>query len=131
MEERHHVIPRAYGGVDGPQVSLCDKHHTMLHKIANYLDSNREAIGPMLIMETRQSRDRVMWLASMVYKAKKTFELDPNKRIPASISMDKQEQQMMTFLQKKLGKSKGDILSLALKTLFIKEYNNDSRSDAG
>ena len=30
----HHVIPQAYGGVDGPQVTLCATHHTFIHTVA-------------------------------------------------------------------------------------------------
>jgi hypothetical protein len=30
----HHVIPQAYGGVDGPQVTLCASHHTLIHTVA-------------------------------------------------------------------------------------------------
>lgn len=30
----HHVIPQAYGGVDGPQVTLCASHHTQVHTVA-------------------------------------------------------------------------------------------------
>lgn len=30
----HHVIPQAYGGVNGPTVILCPDHHNEVHKIA-------------------------------------------------------------------------------------------------
>lgn len=30
----HHVIPQAYGGVDGPLVTLCGTHHTLIHEVA-------------------------------------------------------------------------------------------------
>ena len=30
----HHIVPQAYGGVDGPQVTLCGSHHTLIHEVA-------------------------------------------------------------------------------------------------
>jgi hypothetical protein len=30
----HHCVPQAYGGVDGPQVTLCGTHHTLVHTLA-------------------------------------------------------------------------------------------------
>jgi hypothetical protein len=30
-KNHHHVIPQAYGGVNGPQVTLCATHHTLIH----------------------------------------------------------------------------------------------------
>lgn len=38
----HHVIPQAYGGVDGPQVTLCATHHTFIHTVALKKPSIRE-----------------------------------------------------------------------------------------
>ncbi len=30
----HHVVPRAYGGLNGPTVDLCASHHTLIHTAA-------------------------------------------------------------------------------------------------
>lgn len=30
----HHCVPRAYGGENGPQVTLCATHHTFIHTVA-------------------------------------------------------------------------------------------------
>ena len=30
----HHVVPQAYGGTNGPQVTLCASHHTVIHQVA-------------------------------------------------------------------------------------------------
>ena len=30
----HHVIPRAYGGTNGPTVILCANHHNLVHTLA-------------------------------------------------------------------------------------------------
>lgn len=40
----HHVIPQAYGGRDGPQVTLCASHHTFIHAVALKPRARREAL---------------------------------------------------------------------------------------
>jgi hypothetical protein len=77
-QEDHHVIPRAYGGVDGPQVSLCDSHHSALHEIAGRLYSKRSYFN-LLTGDTQQDK-KLMYLASCVYNARVLTENDPNKR---------------------------------------------------
>ena len=54
QEERHHVIPRAYGGTNGPQVSLCDSHHSALHQIALKMYTGKSFFN---LMSGRQDQD--------------------------------------------------------------------------
>jgi hypothetical protein len=77
-EQRHHVVPRAYGGIDGPQVSLCSAHHTALHEIALKLYTKK----PYFDFLTRDpSQDqKLLWLASVAYNARLATENDPNKK---------------------------------------------------
>lgn len=77
-EERHHLIPRAYGGTDGPQVSLCDSHHTALHNIALRLYSERSFTD--LLTSIPDQDNRLIYLGQVVYKARLLTENDPNKR---------------------------------------------------
>jgi hypothetical protein len=77
-EERHHLIPRAYGGTDGPQVSLCDSHHTALHNIALRLYSERSFTD--LLTQVPEHDSKLIYLGQVVYKARLLTENDPNKR---------------------------------------------------
>lgn len=38
----HHVVPRAYGGINGPTVNLCGMHHTLIHTASLKKTKDRE-----------------------------------------------------------------------------------------
>lgn len=77
-KEDHHLIPRAYGGVDGPQVSLCDSHHTALHNIALRL-YGKKPFTDLLTQKPAQDQ-KLLYLASVVCNARLATENDPNKK---------------------------------------------------
>ena len=67
-EERHHIFPQAFGGKDGPQVSLCDGHHTSLHKIATCIQGKKPFVH-LLAGEDGERRKKLIWFAAQVVKA--------------------------------------------------------------
>lgn len=79
-EERHHIIPKAFGGVDGPQVSLCDSHHSALHEIGLKLYS-KSSYFQLLTRDFRQNK-KLLWLATVACNARIATENDPNKAVP-------------------------------------------------
>src|SRR6478736_5733847 len=72
----HHIIPRAYGGVDGPQVSLCADHHSTLHDIERRMWANRSHHD--LLTHTTDWDIKLVWLASRAYNAHVLIQKDPN-----------------------------------------------------
>lgn len=96
VQEFHHIIPRAYGGLDGPTVSLCSGHHTTLHDIAQKLISGR----PYFEFLTKDPLidKRLLYLATRVQNAHATFSNDPNKRLVLTASITKAEVAMMEAL---------------------------------
>lgn len=99
VQEFHHIIPRAYGGLDGPTVSLCSGHHTTLHDIATRLISGR----PYYEFLTKDPLvdKRLLYLATRVQTAHATFSKDPNKRLMMVASITKDEASMMEALYTK------------------------------
>jgi hypothetical protein len=87
LREEHHVIPRAYGGTDGPTVSLCETHHGVLHKIAVALKTKKPYFN-LTANHTPQQVKKLMYLATRVYEAELLTRNDPNKRIMLMLSMD-------------------------------------------
>lgn len=121
--EEHHIIPRAYGGVDGPTVSLCTKHHTALHKIADALWSNK----PYFIWlqdESDQAKQKLMWLATRVYNAKQLMHKDPNKHTIVLLSLDAKQQHMVDQLRKVYPslRSREALFNAALSALYHKHF---------
>lgn len=64
----HHVIPEAYGGVDGPQVTLCASHHTLIHTVALRPRSRwRQELAPH---HNEEQLAKLMQLVDIIAKAK-------------------------------------------------------------
>jgi hypothetical protein len=121
--EEHHIIPRQAGGSDGPQVSLCDVHHTKLHKIALRLSSSKPHFD-LLIGEPDAAKHKLLWLASRVFTAFEVMKNDPNKKVMVLISIDRQKQLMIDRLKKVYPKAKSreSIYDLALTSLYQRHF---------
>lgn len=121
-EERHHLIPRAYGGTDGPQVSLCDSHHTALHNIALRLYSGRNFTD--LLTHDSQQDPKLIYLAKVAYDSRILVEKDPNKRrvevVPLSAETFKKLQRLKTV--HRVGRPK--LIELAISQLYSKHFKD-------
>lgn len=65
----HHVVPQAYGGVNGPQVTLCATHHTFIHAVALKPLAQRES----MVLEHTQKPDqqsKLLQLTDLIARAR-------------------------------------------------------------
>lgn len=126
LREDHHIIPRAAGGVDGPQVSLCDTHHTKLHKIALRLKSGKPHFD-LLTGEDIERQKKLLWLAIRVHEAFNLTKDDPNKKALAILTLDRRRQQQIEQLKLiyPKAKSREAILDLALQSLYNRHFQSD------
>jgi hypothetical protein len=85
--EDHHIIPQAYGGTDGPLVSLCDSHHTAVHKIAVAL-KNQKPYQHLLGTYDQGQINKLLWLATRIQEAELATRNDPNKRMQVVVTLD-------------------------------------------
>lgn len=121
--EHHHVIPQAYGGTDGPTVSICDSHHSKLHLIAVSMKASK----PYFSNLTGESPDRIkkiLYLANAVYSAELATRNDPNKAASAMVTLNAKHKQMIDQLKSvhpRL-KSREAVLLYALETLHAKHF---------
>ena len=120
-QQDHHVVPRAYGGTDGPQVSLCSAHHTALHEIALKLYTKK----PYFDFLTRdpQQDQKLLWLASVCYNARLATENDPNKK-PLVVEHIRKET-MAQLKQLKLiypKTSRAKLLEAAVNALYSRHF---------
>jgi len=123
--EEHHVIPRAYGGVDGPTVSLCDTHHTALHMIARAMSAKK----PYFVWTQHEppvQKRKLMWLASRVYNAELVMKNDPNKATSVLIELNAQTQAMVDAVKRVYpqAKSREAVFLLALQRLYGAHFND-------
>jgi hypothetical protein len=117
IRESHHVVPRAYGGRDGPQVQLCIGHHDLIHLIATKRISGA-AYTQFLTGEPKLDQ-AMLYLSSVIYEAHLRINNDPNKRITVSLSLSRTESARLSELADlyKVNRSR------LLQALFEKEYS--------
>jgi hypothetical protein len=121
--EEHHIIPRQAGGTDGPVVSLCDGHHTMLHKIAMRLSSGKPHFD-LVTGETDDRKKKIYWLATRVYNAFQAVSGDPNKKVMVLLELDRDQQERIAKLRKVYPKvtSREELFDLAIRSLYSKHF---------
>jgi hypothetical protein len=119
IREDHHIFPRNAGGDDGPLVSLCDTHHSCIHKIANRMHRSA-SYTDLLVGETSS---KLIWLAQKIVKAEQYAKNDPNKLFNSGLKLTQQESAMLTRLQKHYQTSRADVLKAALYKLFQETFN--------
>ena len=116
-------MPRQAGGTDGPQVSLCDPHHTKAHKIATRM-SGSKSFHDLLSVEPASYHTKLLWLAKKIHDAFALTANDPNKRKFAMVSLDARRTQMIDRLKRVYPKarSREAIFNLALEALYKRHF---------
>ena len=119
--EDHHIFPRNAGGTDGPEVSLCSVHHADIHSIALKLQSKKD-FQSVLVGSTAERTKKLLWLASMIVKAEKFAQDDPNKLLRNGVQLNSTETLLMQKLQKLTGKSRSDLFRAGFHLLYKKYF---------
>lgn len=81
---RHHVIPQAFGGVNGPTVELCTNDHNLLHSVAVCM-TGKKPYGHLIADLETEHKTQILWLASRVAIAYEATKNDPNKRVTVTV----------------------------------------------
>jgi hypothetical protein len=118
----HHLVPRAYGGIEGPTYSLCSPHHTALHQIALRLDRHKSYSD--LLSGNNKLDKKLLWLASIVVNAKKLTTNDPNKPVVLTFVARGLSKKRLKELKKVYKLSYNNIMEMAIKTLHSKHFQN-------
>lgn len=122
QEEQHHIVPRAYGGSDGPVVSLCDTCHTRLHKAALCIEGNKP-VYPFVNGLTQDQQQKLLYLSTCVVNAKLATKNDPNKQSMVVLHFTRQETDQLDRLKKSLGlKSRMAVIKTAILSLYNKRF---------
>ncbi len=122
QKELHHIVPRAYGGVDGPMVSICDTCHTRVHKIASCIYSKQPYYAFTKGLDASVVK-RLVYLATCVANAKSATNNDPNKKVVVVISFSGQDGQKIDKLKKVLNlSSREQVMKHALASLYSRHF---------
>jgi hypothetical protein len=118
----HHLVPRAYGGADGPTVTLCTKDHTKLHAIAVSMKANKPYFM-QLTGETQQTKQRLMYMANVVYNSELATRNDPNKAAQACVTLNQKHKAMIDRLKQATNsRSREAVLLAALEHLYNRKF---------
>ena len=102
----HHIIPRAYGGSNGPVVDLCNEDHDLLHRLAEkVLAGKLTQAGVEALAQDATHRSTLVWLVGRVVSAARLVKYDPNKRGQISVVLTAEQSKKLDDLKKFFNRS--------------------------
>ena len=124
---RHHVVPRAYGGENGPTVHLCGAHHTLIHDLALKAPTTREVLLRTSSEGSDAMYSRLASLVGIIVRAKAaTKHLARPLQIQHKFSTDRG--QKLKELKVLIGKTSiGATLDALVDTLYSQLTSNRSK----
>lgn len=118
----HHILPRAYGGVDGPEVSICDSHHSTVHRIGECL-INEKTHHQFLRGEPPKQVQKIMYLATRIHEIYLLTKNDPNKAVSVSLVLTARHRNLIDALKPVLGvRSREAVFLAALESLHTRHF---------
>lgn len=117
IRNEHHLIPRAYGGVDGPTTMVCSAHHDLLHLIGSRLISGKPYFD--LLTHDRRMDQVLLFLASRVQVAEAATRGDPNKKVLLPLTLDGVTQQKLVRLARIHRVSRADLIRLLIEREYV------------
>lgn len=123
IRNEHHVVPRAYGGLNGPVVALCSAHHDLLHEVADLLTHTRQAEAEQrLSLLELPVRQRVLYLSNVVVQADYKTRNDPNRRGQIALVLEPQLKRELEKLAKLYGVSRDTVIKTLIHQQYTKEF---------
>lgn len=96
----HHIIPQAYGGVDGPQVTLCASCHNGVHHVADgRIDMRPDYWATVSQIEKSNT------LIYLIQQARSIASGSDNKQITVTLILTAKEAKMLDAVKRILGSS--------------------------
>jgi hypothetical protein len=132
--DEHHVIPRSYGGVDGPVVWLASDMHVEVHTqaLALYRTKDEGLIQyPSGLPDT--SRDKFLYLvrtivnARIAYESAKKARLAPKQSV--SVKLDTRRTKRVDELAQALNCSQRHVINMAIDRLYQKNLTRSNQND--
>lgn len=122
VREIHHIIPRAYGGENGPTVDLCSEHHSKLHRIAECIP--KKPYRQWLTGENPETIKKLLWLATRVVNAREAIKEDPNRHVLHTMMLEPATREMIERLKPVIGvRSREAVINYAIQSLYQRNFN--------
>jgi hypothetical protein len=113
--DEHHVIPREYGGEDGPTVLLTPEVHQLLHRSVSDLETRELFIKNL----PRQTQRYALQFIETIIRAKKEYEQKNPEEATETITLTlpKVVKQKLKLLAKDKGLSTGEFIVRLLSSI--------------
>lgn len=120
--EEHHIIPSAYGGRNGPTITLCAICHSAIHSAAQKkgITTNTGSEDLCLFCDrwcSAGSTSRIMYLIALIRKSRYITKNDANKTVKVSYTLDAQTARMLRYTAQQLGVTQQVAIGVAIKSL--------------
>jgi len=116
----HHIVPRAYGGSEGPTYSVCDSHHHALHQLAIRLEKVKPHYD--LLTGSNESDRKLLWLATLIVNSKRLVENDPNKPILITLVAKSSTKKLLKELKSIYKCSYTSLIEAAIENLHSRHF---------
>lgn len=117
--QEHHVVPTAYGGGDGPTVTLCPTHHDLLHETSFRDPSSWTFPGHPEVQAAR-----LFYLTKVVSNSRRTVKtLNPERDLKVTVKFSPQEAKQFLAVRSNLGTTSHESTIRALVLKAYKELN--------
>lgn len=122
-QERHHIIPRAYGGEHGPLVDLCGNHHKGgVHRLA---DEGLESLNAVFPDVSGPGLQVAKQCAIAIVKAKALVKGDANKTTVYSDRMPARTNRQLKALARAFKRPQTDVVRYAIAELHRRHFGKD------
>ena len=120
----HHVFPRAFGGTDGPEVSICDAHHSAVHRMGEALIAGKKQdMYQFLRGENVECTKKLLYLANRILQIYEIAKNDPNKATTTSFVLVAKHQRMIEALKPVFGvRSREAVFIRALELAYSRHF---------
>lgn len=96
----HHIIPRAFGGKNGPQITLCVDHHELIHDEAK----KQIVTNPKQLLTKGFEHVTILsYLINLIVNAEKKTTGDPNKTVKFSCELPQKTVDKMRLVMTRNG----------------------------
>jgi hypothetical protein len=129
--EDHHLVPRSYGGMNGPQVSLCGNCHSCLHEISfntglyelptigSTLSATKLAVEGKSDLRNTNQLAKIWALSYVVFRSRMLSKSNPEgKSTKVALTMSWLRKSRLETLSKSLKMSQEETIHHAIDSLY-------------
>lgn len=133
--EAHHIVPKAYGGTNGPLCLLCSTCHSAVHKFSYstlFMSSSETfTIEQIMVKATFYQAEwdiidrtrKGFYLSDIIYKARELTK-NEDRKVKSVFSFDLETKRRLKVLRKAFNVSQEKVVTLAIHELYIKKIGD-------